>query len=313
MNKKTNKFKANLEFYFQKAEEFLGLHIQENIKLLCLKLVLVFLLFFMTDDKYLIIAMPVILIPGILFNGVASNKYYWAFLAILTIILYLILDFVGFYIPNHKHIYAYVCLAITFVLFFSKNTKILEGIKIQSKFIIGLCFLFATTGKFLAPEFLNGSFFVFTNTIDPRFFGFTSLMGNIDFQDLLHNQNNFHDLLNTTDPDKIFQLNGAQKLNGIALILSYWTIFIEGMIAISFISPNKFKISKYRNIFLITFILTTYPIATVPGFAYVLTTLGFIQSVEKEKITGYSWFYLFVFILLPLIEIPFSEVVSLLF
>src|SRR5690606_27650974 len=117
----------------------------------------------------LLIMMPILTIPGLLFNKLLINKYYWAILAITTSIPYLLFNLVG-YVPNHKHIFAYLTIAICITLFFSNTTNTIKHLSFQAKYIIGLCFLFAVIGKFLAPEFLNGSFFEFTNTADPRFF-----------------------------------------------------------------------------------------------------------------------------------------------
>src|SRR5690606_4604248 len=138
----------------------------------------------------------------------------------------------------------------------------------------------AVIGKFLAPEFLNGSFFEFTNTADPRFFGFTSFMADIDMQSLLNNETNINRLTSGNNPNYSFPLNGVENLTNLGMVISYWTIFIEGMIAISFLIPNKFLLSKYRNVFLIAFIITTYPIATVAGFASILACMGFMQSIK---------------------------------
>lgn len=308
---KTYNMKSILEVLPSKLKE--GFSINENdLLLLVLKMVLIILLVLMNDNTVLAILMPVIVIPGLLFNKIASNKYFWLLLTLFSITPYLVLDLVG-YVPNHKHIFAYVILAITLMLFFSEKKEILNNLRIQAKYIIGLCFLFAVIGKFLAPEFVDGSFFEFTNTIDPRFFGFTSFITDVDPLMLKENEINMQNLLSTNNTQFFFNVNGAEGLSTIGLIISYWTIFIEGMIAISFCLPSRFLLSKYRNIFLIAFILTTYPIATVYGFAIILATLGFIQATKTNKLTKYSIFYLLVFILLPLIKIPFIRVLNIIF
>lgn len=308
---KTYKIKTVMKTLSSKLKN--GFLINENdLILLILKMILIILLILMKDNTVLAILMPVIVVPGLLFNRITLNKYYWLLLTIFSVIPYLILDLVG-YVPNHKHIFAYVILAITIILFFSEKKEILNNLKIQAKFIIGLCFLFAVIGKFLAPEFLNGSFFEFTNTIDPRFYGFTSFVADIDPLLLKENETNMQNLLSTNNTDFLFNVNGAKSLSDVGLIISYWTIFIEGMIAITFCLPSSFFLSKYRNIFLIVFILTTYPIATVYGFAIILAALGFIQSIKTNKLTKYSIFYLCVFILLPLIKIPFIRVLTSIF
>ncbi len=292
-----------------KIKNYMASFSESDIVLLSLKMILIVLLLLMKDTAVLSIFIPVFVIPGLLLNKLTLNKYLWLILTVFSVSIYLILDLHG-YVPNHKHIYAYVILAVTLILFFSEKTNILANLRTQSRYIIGLCFLFAVAGKFLAPEFLNGDFFIFTNTIDPRFFGFTSFMADVDFTLLKENEENLRNLMHTTNTKNLFYLNGAENLSQIGLVISYWTIFIEGMIAISFCLPSKFLLSKYRNIFLIAFILTTYPIATVMGFAIILTTLGFIQSTKDNKLNSYSIFYLIVFILLPFIDFPFMRILE---
>ena len=275
-----------------------------------LKLIIIVLLMYMNDNNYLAIFMPVFLVPPLLFKNILQNKYYWVLLALISAIFYLILDLVA-YVPNHKHIFAYAIIAVAIVLFFSKEENRTYMLSYQAKIIIGLCFLFATIGKFLAPEFLDGSFFEFTNTTDPRFFGVTSILNNIDILSLQANENNLGLLVNTINPKDSFNLLSNASISSSSFFLSYWTIFIEGMIAITFCLTNKYKLAQFRNWFLIIFIFTTYPIATVKGFAIILSALGFIQSIEDNKITKFSKFYLLVFVLLPLTDVPFSRLFNL--
>ncbi|GAA4114353.1 hypothetical protein GCM10022393_13720 [Aquimarina addita] len=282
----------------------------DSILTLTLQMLLLIFLMYMNDNGYLSIFMPVILIPGILFKVVREHPYYWTLIACMASTFYLVLDLVG-YVPNHKHIFAFIIIAVTIAMFLKEKIHPLRFLNTQSRLIIGFCFLFATIGKFMASEFLDGSFFEFTNTTDPRFFGFSSLMGKVDLNLLIENEENLRLLLKTNDPKTSFLVNGVDNIRGFGMLISYWTIFIEGMIAISFCLPRNFLLSKYRNVFLVTFILTTYPIATVTGFAIILTVLGFIQSLEDHKLTMFSWFYLFVFIFLPLNYFPFARLLAL--
>src|SRR5690606_11190826 len=117
----------------------------------------------------------------------------------------------------------------------------LDFLKSQSRIIIGLCFLFATFGKFLAPEFLNSVFFDFTNTTDPRFFGSTAIIGEVDMELLKENETAFTSFLKSNNPNENFVVHGADNIKPFSQFLTYWTILIEGMIAICFLSPSKFK------------------------------------------------------------------------
>ena len=305
-----NRFILYMKSLLSKMQNTDAVSSPENVLTITLQMLLIIFLMFMNDNGYLSIFMPVIVVPGLFFKEIRENKYYWLLISFISCTFYLILDLVG-YVPNHKHIFAYTILAVTLSMFLKSKTFPLDFLNNQARYIIGLCFLFATMGKFFAPEFLNGSFFDFTNTSDPRFFGFTSLFGDVDLSLLKANENNLKELINSSNPNHSIIINGADEISSFGMIISYWTIFIEGMIAISFCLPKRFLLSKYRNVFLVTFVLTTYPIATVTGFAIILTCLGFIQSLKNSKLTVYSWFYLIVFIILPLNYFPFTRLLTL--
>lgn len=289
-------------------DQYLGLSTTDHILNLFLKMTLVLLLLYMNETIYLRVFMPVVLVPGILFHKILNNKYYWLALTGIVCFVYLILDLV-IYVPNHKHVYAYALLGITASFFMKDRVGIFSNIRHQSKVIIGLCFLFATAGKFLAPEFLDASFFKFTLSTDARFFGILSLIGDLSKDQLLLNESNLKNLVGgSMNPSDSFAILVPSNIMEIAHFLTYWTIFLEGLIGISFLLPKRFLLSKYRNILLVVFMVTTYPIATVAGFAIVLALLGFMQSTEDGRLTHFSYFFLLVFILLPLINTPFSQI-----
>ena len=83
--------KSILQIFYTKLKD--GFYFNENdLLLLVLKMILVILLVLMNDNTVLAILMPVIIVPGLLFNKVAINKYLWVLLSLFSIIPYLILD-----------------------------------------------------------------------------------------------------------------------------------------------------------------------------------------------------------------------------
>lgn len=280
----------------------------DQLMTLGLRLILITFLFHVEDTDALRIFIPILIVPGILFEKVVYHKGYWFLLALLLSYIYLWRDLLD-YVPNHKHIYAYTAIAVYLALWLRKSVSLLDGMRIQSKMIIGFCFLFATIGKFLAPEFLQGFFFEFTNATDERFFGFSHYVAGLDMAALHENLNNLNILKDGGESDASFALNTNRNLWFMGIGLSYWTIFIEGMIALSFCLPSGNWISRNRDIFLMLFIVTTYPIATVPGFALLLAALGFFQSLSNKEnpLNWTSAFYILAFIMVPFFSIPFSR------
>ncbi|MBV6655473.1 MAG: hypothetical protein KI786_17010 [Mameliella sp.] len=292
--------------YLDGIDRTLGLTEPKAVLKLFLKMTLVLLLLHMTETVYLKVFMPILVVPGIFIDKLLSNKYYWLFLTLVVSYVYLYLD-LTIYVPNHKHMYAYVLIAISASFFLADNKNLLATLREQSRIIIGLCFMFATIGKFLAPEFLNTTFFEFTGSTDGRFFGILSVLG-LDKAELLANQSAFKSVLNSNLPGSTIDLYMGSNMGMIALFLTVWTIFVEGMIAITFLLPKKYALSKYRNFFLAAFIVTTYPIATVAGFGIVLLLLGFLQSMDDGKVSMFTRFYFLVFIALPIINAPFADI-----
>src|SRR5690606_17159365 len=122
-----------------RANQFSAFRTTEDILSTSLLVLLVIFLIFMNDNGYLSIFMPVILFPGILFKELRLNKFYWTLILLFNITFYLILDLNG-YVPNHKHIFAYVSLAVTISLFLygkSSFDHCLDFLKSQSRIIIG--------------------------------------------------------------------------------------------------------------------------------------------------------------------------------
>ena len=297
---------AQLNRYMEGLDEMLGLNKPDAVLKLFLRMTLVLLLLHMEEIVYLKVFMPILLVPGILIDKLLSNKYYWLLLALVVSYVYLFLN-LTLYTPNHKHMYAYVLIAIAACFFLAESKNMLSALREQARIIIGLCFLFATIGKFLAPEFLDTTFFQFTSVTDGRFFGILSVLG-IDKTQLLANQSALKAALNSNAPGTSFALYTGSNIGLIALFLTIWTIFVEGMIAITFLLPKKYLLSKYRNWFLGAFIVTTYPIATVAGFGIVLLLLGFLQSMDDGKVNMFTRFYFLLFLVLPIIDAPFLEI-----
>ena len=75
--------------------------------------------------------------------------------------------------------------------------------------------------------------------------------------------------------------------------MTYWTIAIESLVALAFLFPTRLIGSWLRHIFLMVFILTTYAIAPVLGFGYVLVAFGAAQVEENQEILTMAYAFCF--------------------
>ena len=293
----------NVNYFLDKN---IGLNDKHFMLLVSVKMILLIHLFSVSELWLNSIMAPILFVPGILLDRVAINKYYISFLTLIFLFIYLIFD-LSQRIPNHKHLYTYTLILVTIVLFVRSRRGDWSFLYTKSsRIIIGLCFLFATLGKFLAPEFLDSSFFEFYLLTDSRFFEFTTIIGGVNPNELYDIRAGYS-ILYTNDPyNYSTALYPSEWITFLSHFLTYWTILIEGSIALTFLSKEGSILYRFRNIFLLIFMVTTYPIATVPGFAMILAVLAFVQSYKDGKSTIFTYLFILIFILIPLSNLPFD-------
>jgi hypothetical protein len=258
------------------------------------------LLIFMRRTPMLSEVLLLMIPAALIFREVITSKYYWSILAILVLAGFTSILHSA---DNHYYLTIYWTLAIALCLW-TKNH--LVSITFNARILIGLCFFFATLWKVMAPGFLDGTFFYFTFLTDSRFFEFAELFGGVDREMRSHNLLVYEALKNPLNRSVEGELISTPFIAGLSIFLACWTVFIEGWVALAFLAPRSALISKWRDIPLIIFMVTTYPIATVIGFAVLLSVMGFAQCHEENK--HMRVVYLAIFIAIPLFNLPFLKV-----
>lgn len=243
----------------------------------------------------LTVAILALLIPGLL-----KNTVIWFLLAVLTL-TWLILDWP--LSDNH----AYLLFIWCFAVFLSTLIKDKSMLAKNARAMVGLVFLFAFIWKaFLSPDFMDGRFFSLNMVEDPRFSEFTQLLCDIKKDEL----DNFRDYVKQhVDGSFLFPENikfDLKCINKISFFLTYYTVSLEFIIALIFLLPRKFLISKYRDYFLILFCISVYSLATVEGFGWLLIAMG-ISQCDDKKHTKLLYLITF-FIILVYREVPAFEI-----
>ena len=211
-------------------------------------------------------------------------------------------------LDNHKYLETYWCLAIGISRISFVTPKALA---LNARWLIGLCFLFATVWKLSTPEFLDGSFFRFVLLSDGRFSGFTDLVGGVPADVTTANAAALQQLTRPYSDVGVVQLADAPRIATLARFLSFWTIGIEGSIALVFLLPDRFRVSAARDLVLLLFMFSTYPVATVVGFGRLLAVMGLAQT--RNYLGVERTVYLGCFLLLPLLEFPFARLIRTVF
>ncbi|MCI0482865.1 MAG: hypothetical protein L0213_14900 [Candidatus Dadabacteria bacterium] len=230
---------------------------------------------------------------GLLIPGQLRSRLIWLPLAFLTG-LRVLLDWP---LPdNHAYLLFYWCLAVTIALFSRDSERCLA---FNGKFLIGLAFAFALLWKaFLSGDFMDCRFFSIAMLTDPRFEAFTRSVLSLDDYEI-----DSLTLFVEQHIDGELPVQGLDipslpsKLHLVSEILTYWTVLIESAVAILFLMPARAGVSRLRDAFLILFCATTYSVATVEGFGWLLIAMGVSQSGERREAVRYLYVAAFLLIL----------------
>lgn len=177
---------------------------------------------------------------------------------------------------NHAYLLFYWCLAVTISLALGDKEKILS---VNARLLIGLVFAFSVLWKLvLSPDFMNGTFFGVTLLADPRFEGFARVVGGLSAEG--------YDALREFVIGVYVPYGQASvpeippRLAALSRFLTYWTIAIESAVAVFFLLPAQLAASRVRDYLLIIFCVTTYGVANVDGFGWLLLAMGVAQAGE---------------------------------
>jgi len=205
-------------------------------------------------------------------------------------------------IDNHKYLMTYWTITVAVGVGAANTASVLAN---NARLLIGLCFGFATFWKFYAGEYLDGSFLHSVFLTDGRVTTPMAAVGGVLEAELENNRAMLSLLTQHPSDDAFVSLATSARLEGIALVSSYWTLFIEGLIAILFLWPGKSRRwMMAQDAALLVFLATTYVLLPVAGFA----TLLAIMALSRR--TGpHSWrvVYISILVLIQLTRIPWQD------
>jgi len=206
------------------------------------------------------------------------------------------------WIDNHKFLISYWCLVCAIGVSGKNPDRVLAW---NSGILISLTFLFATGWKIFAGEYWDGTFLHYTFLTDSRVGAFATFVGGLDPGVLSQNWLLESTLKLIPQEGANVTLGTSQRLKIFTLAASYWTLFIEGIVAAAFLLRKIHWLYRFRDWLLIIFIVTTYFLLPVLGFAYVLVIMGLAQC-PSEKVAVRST-YICLFGLLQLARLPWEN------
>jgi hypothetical protein len=184
-------------------------------------------------------------------------------------------------IDNHQYLITWWCLGVGASLLTSDKPAALAT---TGRRLIGLCFGFAALWKVLASDFLSGRFMHWVLVTDSRFAQVSEGVG-LPAGATAENVRSILDLqqsdLSTAAPVEIVTSDLFQTLG---VTIGWWTLAIEAAVALLFLLPERYRATRWRNWALFVFIATTYPIAPVIAFAWLLLAMS-VAATPKENRT----------------------------
>jgi len=232
---------------------------------------------------------------------VISNSLGPALLALLTgtrvVLDYPLAD-------NHAYLLCYWCATLALGLASNEPGRAVAS---GARVLIGLAFAFATLWKLaLSPDFLDGTFFRVTLLTDPRFADLARIAGGLAPDALAAMR---EALLEHADVEVATwaALDEPASLRRLAGALTLWTAAIEAAVALGFLWAFVRGPRPVADALLV-FCVTTYAVAPVAGFGWLLLAMGMAQCDASPGGARMRLAYLATYVLVLLYrEIPWLE------
>jgi hypothetical protein len=208
---------------------------------------------------------------------------------------------------NHAYLISYWCLAAGISLAVRDTEACLA---LNGRLLIGLAFAFAVLWKWvLSPDFMDGTFLRVTMLQDPRFEDWTLLSSGLSVDQLETHRAALDRHLDSPP----FAVEPGPALSARFLWLAdattFWTAGIELALAAAFLWWKGGALSRARDALLIAFCATTYAVATVDGFGWLLISMGVAQCDPRFVRTKVVYVASFALILVYR-EVPWAGLVA---
>jgi hypothetical protein len=208
-------------------------------------------------------------------------------------------------LDNHQFLIVYWCAAL------GAAAPAVDAVRVRARaarILVGLVFVLAVGWKLLSPDFTQGAFLRYTLLTDPRFSEVATLVGGVAPSDLVDNRARHAAAARPDHPVGPLELRSGPRIDALAHALTGWTLLIEGAVAAAFLVPWR-RLGRVRDGALITFVVTTYAVAPVTGFGWVLVAMGLSQADRHRR--GVRVAYLAAFLLVQVFVAPWPRLFGL--
>ena len=208
---------------------------------------------------------------------------------------------------NHIYLLAYWCLAIGLALSTAASAATLSA---SSRWLLAAAFVMAVVWKaVLSPDYTDGRFFRVTLLTDERFADAALMFGGLSRDQMAQNRAFLEPLPEGAallDPPAFVE---PPRLRAFARIATWGGLFLEAVIATAFLLPAGRWGELTRHASLLTFCLTTYALAPVAGFGWLLASMGLAHCRTDQPWLRGAYLAVFILILLYA-EFPWASLLA---
>lgn len=272
-----------------------------------LRLTLLLLLLYGAQSPFLDVPLRVTCGLMLVFSSLSNVSYLWWFLCVVLIVG----NGIEWYsIDNHKYLITYWTLACALSLGVSDGQEQYKYLRSSATMMVGLVFSFATLWKVIGGEYHDGTFMHMTLLLDPRVSYATSMLSGMSLEELSAGREAAAFLGRAPVLDTPIPLQTASNVRVVALVLSWLTLMGEGAVAVLHLRGRQATYTA-RHTLLKLFIVLTYLLLPVIGFAVVLTVMGFAECDQDDDHGRLE--YVLLFALIHLTLIPWQPLLATLF
>ena len=201
---------------------------------------------------------------------------------------------------NHIYLLAYWCLAIGLAL---AGPAAATTLATSSRWLLGAAFAMAVLWKaVLSPDYVDGRFFRVTLLTDERFADAALLFGGLSAEQMRENRKFLEPLpegAQLLTPPAFIE---PPRLRAFAAVATWGGLALETAIAVLCLIPATGQLLAARHAAVLLFCVTTYALAPVAGFGWLIAVMGLAQCQPDQRRLHRAYVAVFLLILL------FSEV-----
>ena len=208
---------------------------------------------------------------------------------------------------NHIYLLAYWCLAIGLSL---SGPAPAATLTTGSRWLLGAAFGLAVLWKgVLSPDYMDGRFFRVTLLTDERFADASLVFGGLSREQMALNRQFLEPLPEGAELLDSPLFVEPPRLRAFAAAATWGGLVLEALVAVLNLIPVEGRLLAARHASLLAFCVTTYALAPVAGFGWLIATMGLAQCRVNQRALHGAYVGVFVLILLYS-EFPWTGVLA---